>query len=146
MWLFNGRYAQFGPVICAIAIAALAVGFTFLIGAVQLIRKPDLVLVVVTATLASALGYSCAHGEPVFVVGSGLNRGAALFLAILGVLLGVVGAILSRRLRLVSLLLLVAASGILFGDVAGWLHRTTGPSKFDQPIGKLLSAPRQSSL
>ena len=145
VWLFSGRYAQFGPVICASAIAALAVGTTFLIGSVRLIRKSDLVAVLATAVVTVSVGYSWAYGEPVFVGNGGLNRGAALYLAVLGVLLGVGGAILIRRLRLVRLLLLVAASGILFGDVAGWIRRSAGPSKYDQPIGRLLFPIRQRS-
>lgn len=146
MWLFTGRYAQLGPVICAIAVAALAIGSTFFIGAIRLIRRSDLVAVLVTVTATLAFGYSSAYGELVFVGNGGLNRGAALFLAVLGVLLGVGGVILMRRLRLVRLLLLVAASGILFGDVAGWIHRSTGPSKYDQPIRQLLSQPSRWSL
>ena len=145
MWLFTGRYAQFGPVICAIAVGALVIGAIFLIGAVRLIRKSDLVAVLVTATAAVAFSYSSAYGEPVFVGNGGLNRGAVLFLAVLGILLGVGGAILMRRLRLGRLLLLVAAAGILFGDVAGWIHRSTGLSKYDYPIGRMFIEPRHRS-
>jgi hypothetical protein len=141
MWLLTGRYAAFGPVICVIAVAAGAVGATFLIGAIRLIRKSDLGAVLMTAMGAVAYGYSSAYGEPTFVGNGALNRGAALSVAVLGVLLGVGGAILLSRLRLLRLLLLIAASGILFGDVAGWIRRTTGPSKYDQPIGQLLSPP-----
>lgn len=36
MWLFVGRYAQFGPIICAMAIAALVFGASFLFIAVRL--------------------------------------------------------------------------------------------------------------
>lgn len=100
MWLFTRRYAQFGPVICAIAVAALDIGSTFLIGAVRLIRKSDLLAVLVTATVTAAVGYSSGYGEPVFVGNGGLNRGAALFLFVLGVSLGVGGAIMMRRLRI----------------------------------------------
>ena len=138
MWLFNGRYAQFGPVICAIAVGVLAIGSIFLIGAVRLIRRSDLLAVLVTATAAFAFSYLSAYGEPVFVGNGCLNRGAAMFLAVLGILLGVGSAILMHRLRLVRLLLLVAAAGILFGDVAGWIHRSTGLSKYDYPIGHVL--------
>jgi hypothetical protein len=143
MWLVTGRYAEFGLVICAIAGAALTIGAIFFIGAVRLIRKSDLFAALVTAAVTLAVGYSSAYGEPVFVGNGGLNRGAALLLAVLGIFLGVVAQIIMRRLRLLRLLFLVAASGILFGDVAGWIHRSTGPSKYDQPIGELLSPPRQ---
>jgi hypothetical protein len=137
MWLFTGRYAQFGPVICAIAVAAMATASTFLMGAVRLIRKSDFVAVLITATVTVAVGYSSAYDAPVFVGNGGLNRGSALLLAVLGVLVGV-GATLVRRPRLVRLLLLIAASGILFGDVAGWIHRSAGPSKYDHPAGQIL--------
>jgi hypothetical protein len=143
---FTGRYAQFGPVICAIAAGALAIGSIFLVGAVRLIRRSDLVAVLATAATTVVVGYSSAYGEPVFVGNGGLNRGAALFLAGLGILVGVGGALLMRKLRLIRLLLLVAAAGILFGDVAGWIHRSTGLSKYDYPIGHVLGLPRQRFL
>lgn len=142
MWLFTGRYAQFGPVICAISVIAVAVGLLFLIYALRLIRKSDLVAVLVTAIVTVAVGYSSGYGEPVFVGNGSLNRGAALFGAAIGVFLGVAGAILMRRLRLARLLLLIAASGILFGDVAGWIHRSAAPSKYDYPIGHFVPLPR----
>ncbi len=72
--------------------------------------------VLITATVAAAIGESQAFGEPIFV-GNSLNRGVALVLAILGILLGVGGVILSQKLRLIRVLLLVAATGILFGDL-----------------------------
>lgn len=137
MWLFTGRYAQYGPVICLIAFATLAVGLIFFVSAVRLARRSDLVAAIVTAAFAAFFGYSSSYGEPVFVGNGTLNRGAALFLAVIGLVLGVCGKIFARRLRLTRLLLLLAAAGILFGDVAGWIHRSTGPSKFDQPIGRL---------
>jgi competence protein ComEC len=110
MWLFTGRYAQFGPVICLIAIAALSIGCIFLLGALRLARRSDLAALLVIATVAVAFGYSSAFGEPVFVGNGGLNRGAALFVAVLGILLGVGGAILTHRVRLLRVLLLIAAA------------------------------------
>src|SRR5215475_6158122 len=91
MWLFTGHYAQFGPIICSIAVAVLAIGSTFLIGAARLICKSDLVAVLTTGMATVAVGYSSAYSEPVFVGNGSLNRGAALFLAVLGLLLGVGG-------------------------------------------------------
>jgi len=56
MGLFVGRYAQFGPVIFAIAAAMLAIGSTFFIGAVRLIFKRDLVALLATAISTVAVG------------------------------------------------------------------------------------------
>jgi hypothetical protein len=128
MWLFTGRYAQLGPAICIIALGVAAVGLVFVGVASRLVRRGDVgtwwtagVILAVTAAAA----FDGAFGEPVFVANS-LNRGAALILAIVGVLLGAGGAIVSSKRRLLGALLLVAASGILFGDLAGWLLRSAG--------------------
>jgi hypothetical protein len=145
MWLFAGRYGQFGPVICAIAAAALSIGSIFLVGAVRLIRKSDLACLLVTASAAVAFGYSSGFSEPVFL-GGHLNAGAALIIAALGTLFGIGGEILIRRLRLVRTLLLIAGAGLLFGDVAGWIHRSAGPSKYGYSIGRLASHPHSPRI
>ena len=139
MWLPIGRHAQFGTIVWEIAAAALAIGSIFLVVALRLIRRPNPTPVLATAIVTVAVGYSSAYSEPVFAANGGLNRGNALALALVGVLLGVSGAFLIRRPQLARLLLLVAASGILFGDVAGWIHRSTGPSKI--PIAQPSTRP-----
>jgi hypothetical protein len=128
-----------------IALVALAIGVMLLAGVVRMICRSDLVPVLVIGGVAAVFGYSSSDGEPVFVGNGGLNIGAALFAAVLAILLGAIGAILGR-LRLVRVLLLVSAAGILFGDVAGWLHRSAGPSKYDYPAGRIISSPRSVVL
>ena len=149
MWFFTGHYARYGPAICSIALGAVTIAVVFSVSAVRLVRRSDLIPVIVTATFAMFWSYSSAFAEPVFVGNGTLNLGAALILAVLGLMLGVAGKVLARKLRLTRLLLFVAAAGILFGDVAGWLHRSTGPSKYDQPIGRLspglVSPPRPAN-
>jgi len=132
MWLFTGRYAQYGPAICAIALGVLSIGVIFLVIAVRLVQRRDVACDLITATVAAAFSESQAFGEPVFV-SNNLNQGTALFLAIVGILLGIGGVLLLKlnKLRLLRMLILVAASAILFGDLAGWIRRSAGPSKFD---------------
>ena len=132
MWLFTGRYAQYGPTICAIALGVLSIGVIFLVIAVRLVQRRDVACDLITATVAAAFSESQAFGEPVFV-SNNLNQGTALFLAIVGILLGIGGVLLLKlnKLRLLRMLILVAASAILFGDLAGWIRRSAGPSKFD---------------
>jgi hypothetical protein len=138
MWLFTGRYAQYGPAICVIALGVLSMGVIFLVIAVRLAQRRDVACVLITATLAAAFNESQAFGEPVFVSNS-LNPRTALFLAVVGILLGTGGVVLLIKLRLLRVLILVAASAILFGDVAGWIRRSAGPSKYD--AGGSASAP-----
>ena len=135
MWLFTGRYAHFGPAICAIAFVALSIGLLFLFGALRLVRRSDVAAIIPFAALAAYLGYSSGFGEPVFVGNGTLNRGSALIAAVFGLMLGVCGALVPRRLRLTRMLLLLAAAGILLGDVTGWIQRSSGPSKYEHPIG-----------
>lgn len=140
MWLFTGRYAQYGPAICVVALGVSSVAIIFLVIAARLVRRHDLASVIFTATALAAISEYQASGEPVFV-SNRLNRGVALILAIVGVLLGIGGVALPKKLRGLRMLILVAASAIIFGDVAGWIQRTTGPSKFDvgmlQPLSIL---------
>jgi hypothetical protein len=130
MWLFTGRYAQYGPAICVIAFGVVSIGVIFLVIAVRLVQRRDVACVLITATVAAAFSESQAVGEPVFVSNS-LNQGTALFLAIVGILLGIGGVVLLNKLRLLRILILVAASAILFGDLAGWIRRSAGLSKYD---------------
>lgn len=136
MWLFVGRYAHYAPAICAIAVAAVATACMFLARAARLVRRSDLLAVIVVAVSAAWFGYMSGFAEPVFVGNGSLNRGAALLLAIFGGVLGVGGAILPAELRMTRILLLFAAAGLIFGDVAGWIQRSAGPSKYDHPVGK----------
>jgi hypothetical protein len=138
MWLFTGRYRELGPVICLIAFIAASIGSIFLIVAARLVRRHDLrarkfvsvlLAVIAIATVSERLGY----GEQVFIPPHSLNRGGALFIAIVGMLLGAVGVILSNRARLLRVFLLLVASGILFGDLTGWLRRSAGPGKYGPP-------------
>ena len=140
MWLFTGPYSQFGAAICLIALGVTAVGVVFIVIAARLIRRTDVSatrtgLVILAVAAAAAFSEFKAVGEPVFVSGS-LNRGAALILAIVGIVLGVVGTIVSSKRRLLGILFLVTASGMLFGDVAGWIRRSDNPSKFDDPVSE----------
>jgi zinc transporter ZupT len=75
-------------------------------------------------------------GEQVFVSDS-LNLGVALFLGVAGIVLGLIGVILSNRFRPLRVLLLFASSAMLFGDLTGWLLRSAGPSKYTSPAGLL---------
>jgi hypothetical protein len=134
-----GRYAQYGPAICVIAVGAVSIGVIFLVIAARLVQRSDVACVLITATVAAAFSESQSFGEPIFT-GNSLDRGVALFLAVLGILLGVGGVILSQKLRLLRVLILVAASATLFGDVAGWIRRSAGPSKYDDG-GSSSSAP-----
>ena len=142
MWLFAGRYAHFGLIICVIATVALAIGFTFLGVAVRMARRPELAMSCATALAALLFGYAAGCAEPVFVGNGGLNRGAALLTAVLGISMGLGGVVLTRRLHFVRVLLLAGAAGILVGDVAGWIRRSSAPSKYDYPIGQLVPPPR----
>jgi hypothetical protein len=130
MWFFTGRYAQYGPAICVIALGVLSIGVIFLVIAVRLVQRRDVACVLITAIVAAAFSESQAFGEPVFV-SNNLNHGTALFLAIVGILLGIGGVVLLNKLRLLRILILVAASATLFGDLAGWIRRSAGPSKYD---------------
>jgi hypothetical protein len=130
MWLFTGRYAQYGPAICVIALGVLSIGVIFLVIAVRLVQRRDVACVLITAIVAAAFSESQAFGEPVFV-SNNFNHGTALFLAIVGILLGIGGVVLLNKLRLLRILILVAASATLFGDLAGWIRRSAGPSKYD---------------
>jgi hypothetical protein len=154
MWLFTGRYSDFGAAICLIALGVVATGVTFIVLTARLVRRADVsparaAVIIVALAAAAAFSEVKAVGEPVFVSDS-LNRGAALVLAIVGIVLGVVGAIVSSKRRLMGILLLVIASGMLFGDVVGWIRRSAYPSKFDDPVGEerlqrpQLSVPRNS--
>ena len=130
MWLFTGRYAQYGPAICAIAASVAAVAVTFFVMAVRSIQRSDLACILVVVTVAGAFSESGAYGEPVFA-SNHLNLGVALLLAIVGLSLGIGGVFLSKKLRLSRVVILVAASAILLGDLTGWIWRSAGPSKFD---------------
>ena len=119
LWLFTGRYRELGPAICLIAFIAASIGSIFLIVAARLIRRHDLragkvisllLAVIAVTTISESLGY----GEQVFIPPHSLNRGGALFIAIVGMLLGALGVILSNRARLLRVLLLLVGSGILF--------------------------------
>lgn len=77
-------------------------------------------------------------GEPVFVPGYGLNKGSALLLAVFATLLGVGVMTVLQRLRLWRVLLLLAASGIILGDVAGWLRRSAQPNKYQPSYARKL--------
>jgi hypothetical protein len=109
----------------------------FLVSAARLYRRGDLVAVLVAGIVAALFGYASAFGSPVFVGDGSLNRGAALFVGILGVLLGVGGVMLTRQLRFLRMLFFVAAGGILLGDIVGWIARSRLPSKYDQPAGRM---------
>ena len=133
MWLFTGRYSHLGPGICLIALAVASISAIFISSAARLVQRRDLkaanvVNLLLAAIPAAILGQAEGFGEPVFV-SDGLNGGEALFLAIAGVLLGFGGLILSNKLRLLRVLILIVASAILFGDIAGWIRRSAGPSK-----------------
>jgi len=142
MWLFTGRYSHLGPGICLIALAVASISAIFISSAARLVQRRDLkaanvVNLLLAAIPAAILGQAEGFGEPVFV-SDGLNGGEALFLAIAGVLLGFGGLILSNKLRLLRVLILIVASAILFGDIAGWIRRSAGPSKYISSAGFLM--------
>lgn len=116
----------------ALLCVVFAVGVAFLVAAVRLVRREDLTISNIAAavgvmTATTAFSDVQAYGEPVYV-GGRLVIGAALFLVITGIVLGLGGFVVSGTRRWLGILLLVAAAGILFGDVAGWLQRSMGPS------------------
>jgi len=135
MWLFTGRHRELGAAICVIAFIAASIGSVFVILAGRLITRQDLSarkvlsFLLCAVTISATIGATQGFGEPVFTPPNALNRGSALFIAILGALLGVVGAMLSNKARLLRVLLLVVASGLLFGDLTGWLWRSAGATK-----------------
>ena len=107
---------------------------------------PNVVNVFLVAIPASFLGYAVGFGESVFVSDS-LNLGEALFLAVAGIVLGWIDVILSNRFRPLRVLVLFAASAMLFGDLTGWILRSAGPSKYTSPAGFVypVPAPRDRS-
>jgi hypothetical protein len=137
MWLFVGRYAHLGGAICLIALAVVSVGIIFMTLAVRVIQKRDLripnaVNFLLLAIPASFFGYAVGSGEQVFVSDS-LNIGEALILAVGATLLGSTVAIMSNRFRGLRVLILIASTAVLFGDLTGWLLRSAGPSKYTSP-------------
>ena len=144
MWLFAGRYRNLGPAIFLIALATASIAVVFLVVAFRLARRrvvkvPNLVNLLLIGGPAVVFGEVTGFGEPVFVSGH-LNRGAALFTAILAIVIGIAGVAVSKRMRVLRILLLVMAAGILAGDLAGWLRRSAAPSKFDAVIAWPASA------
>lgn len=140
MWLFTGRCAHFGPAICSIAAGVASVAVVYLLLAARLMQRHDLLAVLVTAIGAAVFSESEGFAEPVFA-SNHLTLGSAMFLALFGILLGLGAVLLSRKLRLLRTLILVAASAILLGDLlgdlAGWLRRSAGPSKFEVHVRQL---------
>ena len=139
MWLFTGRYAHLGCAICLIAFVVASVGIGFLALAFRPIQKrdlnfPNIVTALLVAIPASLLGYAVGAGEQVFVSDS-LNIGMALFFAVAGIVLGLIGVTLSSRFHSLRFLVLFAASAILLGDLAGWILRSAAPSKYTSPAG-----------
>jgi hypothetical protein len=139
MWLFVGRYAHLGGAMCLITLAVVSVGIIFMTIAVRVIQRPDLrianaVTILVVIILASFFGFAVGSGEQVFV-SDRLNVGEALFLAVAGTLLGSTAAIMSNRFRGLRVLILIAVTAMLFGDLTGWLLRSAGPSKYTSPAG-----------
>ena len=109
--------------------------------AVRLIQRrdlkvPNIVNVLLVTIPASLLGFAVGFGEPVFVSDS-LNLGIALFLAVADIVLGMIGVVLSNRLRPLRALVLFAASAMLFGDLTGWILRSAAPSKYTSPAGSI---------
>jgi hypothetical protein len=145
MWLFTGRYAHLGAAICLITFVVASVGIVFVTRAARLIQRRDLNVpnifnVLLVAVPASLLGYAVGSGEPVYVSDS-LNLGEALFLAVVGIVLGLIGVTLPSRLRPLRVLVLFAASAVLFGDLTGWILRSAAPSKYTSPIGGVHPVP-----
>ena len=141
MWLFTGRYAHLGAAICLIALVVASVGLVFITTAVRLIQRrdlkvPSIVNVLLVAIPASLFGYAVGCGEPVFV-SDHLNLGMALFVAVAGIVLGLLGVTLSNRLRPLRVLVLFVASGMIFGDLTGWILRSAAPSKYTSSVGSV---------
>ena len=142
MWFFSGRYRELGTAICLIALVTASVGSIFLIVAARLIRRQNfssggIIGAVIALVAVSVISASLGSAEQVFIPPHSLNRGIALLVAIAGTLLGAVGVILSKGTRVLRVLLLVVAAGILFGDLTGWLLRLAGVSKYDSPAGRI---------
>jgi hypothetical protein len=142
MWLFRGRYAQYGPVICGIALcfASIAAIFTLVAARITYRREGSsgrggttgkIIAGLLIAAAAMMFGEIIGFGEPVFVPGYGLNAGDALILAVAATLLGIAALVSPKRLRRWRVLLLVLASGMIFGDITGWIRRSAQPSKYD---------------
>jgi hypothetical protein len=152
MWLFTGRYAQYGPTICAVALVVIFIGVAFMAIAARLALRHEVkswsFVVLLTLTAAITFGESVGFGEPIFVPGYGLNLGAALILAISATSIGFTGVVLPRNLRGWRILLLVLAAGMLFGDVAGWIRRSGGPSKYngDSSASSAPSGPKRRAF
>jgi hypothetical protein len=140
MWLFKGQCAQHGPAIVAVTAVAVCIAILFLRIAARSVRRSDLGWFVVVGVAAVSLGYSSGFSEPVFV-GSSLNAGAALFIGITAIGVGIIGVFVIKKFRLLRVLVLIAGAGILFGDAAGWLYRSAQPSKYD--VGENRPGPGQ---
>jgi hypothetical protein len=141
MWLFTGRYAHYGVAICIVALGFASVAILFALTAGRLAlrgegrsgrdaRSNSIVWGLIVLAAAAAFGEIAGFEEPVFVPGYGLNRGDALILSVLATLLGIGALVLPRNLRRWRVLLLLGASGVLLGDVAGWLRRSAQPSTY----------------
>lgn len=98
--------------------------FTGRVGARKAVRT------LLTFLIAMAIGEAIGFSEPVFIPGHGLNRGSALALAAAAALAGFGALLLPERVRGQRILILLVASGLLLGDVAGWIRRSAEPSKF----------------
>jgi hypothetical protein len=150
MWLFTGRYRELGAAICLISFVVASFGSTFLVVAIQLARRPKLSIGKIVGVLLAVIsvgfiGEGLGSAEQVFIPPNSLNQGIALFAAIIGTSFGLVGIILGmvlrNRARLLRLLFLGVAAGMLLGDLAGWLERSHGLDKYDSPAG-MLRAPK----
>ncbi len=141
MWLFRGRYAHYGVAICIVALgfASVAILFALMAGRLALrsegrsgreVRSHSTIWGLIILAAAAAFGEIVGFEEPVFVPGHGLNRGDALILSVFATLLGISALALPRNLRRWRVLLLLGTSGMLLGDVAGWLRRSAQPSKY----------------
>ena len=149
MWLFTGKYAGYGMAICEIALGATLIAIIFAVLAARLTTraarrsasgvKSDHIIWGVTILAAGAVfGEMVGFGQQVFIPGYGLNKGFALILAVIATLLGLGAIGLPRRLLWWRVLPLVLASGLIFGDVAGWLRRSTEPSKLSPQLARKL--------
>jgi hypothetical protein len=150
MWLFTGRYAHLGAAICLIALVVASVCIVFITTAVRPSQRRDLkvsniVNVLLVAIPASLLGYAVGCGEPVFV-SDNLNLGMALFVAVAGIVLGLIAVTLSNKLRPLRVLVLFASAAMLFGDLTGWILRSAAPSKYTSPAGFACPAVTSASM
>ena len=139
LWDFfgTGRYAHYGWMIGTIVVIAIACGLSASRSAIMPARtrfgpigKANMF------AIALLVGVWCVHlgsSEPV-VSGRSLNIGIALCMLAFSLVVAGAALVFRRSHVGVAIPLFSLSAGAIFGTTVGWVWRSLGPSKYDQPL------------